>query len=370
MKENQAMRINRDNYEAFFLDYLEGTLAPFLHQELLAFLAAHPDLAAELESYEKLTLAPSGEVHFPGRENLKKTEEDHLTDPAEQFEEFVIAYYENDLPVSLRQRLELYLGSHPEKRKEFEVYGQLYLKPDQTIRFQHKNQLKKGLARNLHIPAWVPYLAAAASVAVLIVSYFIFLAPGPVDSVQVAQVDTLQINRNVLPQETTPVEKPSPASNEPAKPSREPQRTNQIPVKTNAPVIQIKMSRQPETQVVRPSETLAQLSPVEKVRIDQEVPLAELREVKTRKVSAPAEDAMTVREYAVYQFKKSVLNEDEQEIRPDRFSLWNLAQAGVKGLNDLTGWDMKMKTEYNEEGKVDYLAFQSRALNITHVPKK
>ncbi|MFZ4783849.1 MAG: anti-sigma factor family protein [Flavobacteriales bacterium] len=50
------MMITRDNYEVYFIDYIDGTLSVDLRQQVEAFLVAHPDLAAELDGLS--------DVHF------------------------------------------------------------------------------------------------------------------------------------------------------------------------------------------------------------------------------------------------------------------------------------------------------------------
>lgn len=52
--------ITRHNYEAYFLDYLEGELSGELKLEMEAFLKANPDLAVELEEFENVSLEPEG----------------------------------------------------------------------------------------------------------------------------------------------------------------------------------------------------------------------------------------------------------------------------------------------------------------------
>ncbi len=49
--------INRENYEIFFLDFIDGTLRDDLRVELRAFLLKNPDLAAELEEVSGIRLS-------------------------------------------------------------------------------------------------------------------------------------------------------------------------------------------------------------------------------------------------------------------------------------------------------------------------
>ena len=50
------MNIHINNYEAFFIDYLEGTLSSELVQELNSFLRIHPELKVELEDFAFIPL--------------------------------------------------------------------------------------------------------------------------------------------------------------------------------------------------------------------------------------------------------------------------------------------------------------------------
>ena len=50
------MKINRNNYEKWFVDYLDGILDENSEQELHFFLKANPDLAEELESVGNVSL--------------------------------------------------------------------------------------------------------------------------------------------------------------------------------------------------------------------------------------------------------------------------------------------------------------------------
>lgn len=55
--------INKDNYEAYFLDYLEGNLSEKDKKELELFLIENPKLGEELKAYDNsLFLIPDMEI--------------------------------------------------------------------------------------------------------------------------------------------------------------------------------------------------------------------------------------------------------------------------------------------------------------------
>ena len=67
------MLININNYEIYFMDYLDGNLNPDQESELMAFLSLHPDKKQELEERRKslLELIKSGRLPIsPGNIQL------------------------------------------------------------------------------------------------------------------------------------------------------------------------------------------------------------------------------------------------------------------------------------------------------------
>ena len=52
------MKISKNNYESFFIDYLDGNLSDSQIREIEAFLMNHDDLREEFEGLEKILLKP------------------------------------------------------------------------------------------------------------------------------------------------------------------------------------------------------------------------------------------------------------------------------------------------------------------------
>lgn len=64
--------IKKDNYEAYFLDYLEGNLSEKDKKELELFLKENPKLGEELKAYDNsLFLFPDMEISFKEKESLR-----------------------------------------------------------------------------------------------------------------------------------------------------------------------------------------------------------------------------------------------------------------------------------------------------------
>ena len=73
------MEINIHNYEAFFLDFIEGNLSASAVKKVKLFLAAHPELDAELAEFENIQLTPAN-IHFSEKNSLKKNTETVVSD--------------------------------------------------------------------------------------------------------------------------------------------------------------------------------------------------------------------------------------------------------------------------------------------------
>ncbi len=168
------MNINLTNYEAYFLDYHEGSLSPALVKELMDFVAQHPELKEEFENFEAVSLTDSENIAFDKKELLKKST---AGINESNFDEHAVQYMEGTLPVDLQNELKAFISKNPHYKKELELYTKTKLVPE-TIVFEDKFLLKKGSKR----PAAYYYWSAAASVAIIIGAYFFLnrnVAPTP-----------------------------------------------------------------------------------------------------------------------------------------------------------------------------------------------
>lgn len=166
------MKITRENYETWFLDYLEGRLDKQGEEAVGLFLEQHPDLKDELESFSPALLMDRG-IGFPGKERLKKSE---LDDPL-LFEQAAIAHMEGDLSGEEAASFRKWLDGHPEKREFTDRMARTRLQPDPGLTFPGRDRLKK---KNRVPVMLIRFVAVAAS---LLLAFFLFLPsernPGP-----------------------------------------------------------------------------------------------------------------------------------------------------------------------------------------------
>lgn len=153
--------IHIDNYEAFYLDYLEGNLNEADTALLLDFLQSHPELQLEDESLEYLA-AETPAVLDDSTKLFLKFPDTRVTITAENIELFLVALVENQLAEEKIAELRQFLLQNPSFERELHYYQLTKLKPETNLVFPAKRSLKKGGAV---IPMYFyPAVAAAASV--------------------------------------------------------------------------------------------------------------------------------------------------------------------------------------------------------------
>lgn len=161
------MTIHKGNIEAYLLDYIEGNLDALLTAELMAFLSENPEYEKSIPEYDGHLCLEAGPV-FEDKALLKKNFEEVPQINEHNFDEFCIASTEGLLDGKDKARLDDYLFMHPEKQRDFDVFGKLILPPDYLLVYPDKKELKKR--EPFIIPLRFLYYASgiAASIALLL----------------------------------------------------------------------------------------------------------------------------------------------------------------------------------------------------------
>ena len=157
------MTINSNNYEEFFLLYVDNELDAAQRAAVEAFAAAHPDLQEELNVLLQAKLPSAEEVSFKNKSLLYKEEIPGLVTP-DNYETFFLLYTDNELPEAQRAAVEKFVDEHPEKKQEWLLLQHTKLQADDLITCPDKESLYRiGKKPSRIIPfAWMRVAAAAA----------------------------------------------------------------------------------------------------------------------------------------------------------------------------------------------------------------
>lgn len=186
------MKITRENYEAWLLDYMEGNLTEDQRAELLVFLSKHPDLEADFEVEGAGVLAPyRADAQLPDRSVLRVDEGFASQD------EWLAAVAEGDVTGQLADaaRADAVLSV---KLTQFE---KLRLQPDAAIAYAGKAALRRGAVVR---PLYATVLRVVAAAAVFIVLFggaWLLLNQRPSAKLAAEPASDLRIERSAVSNE-------------------------------------------------------------------------------------------------------------------------------------------------------------------------
>jgi hypothetical protein len=352
------MIINRDNYQAYFLDFAEGRLSPEQSEMLHRFLKFNPDLADEfdeLQTFRAHGLTPEP-LEFPAKELLKKrfpSESDAVT--WGNFDIYCIAYLENDLSEKQRRLLEKFIEDHPEAESQFAAYKVTFLKQE-TLLFPAKEQLKQRKKVIFDRRILIPF-AAAAAVAVFI----IFSVPEPEMPVEIASV-TLDEENNTAEHKVDSQNKSTP---EPAKGNVSVIRSSAVPVPVSTYKKRDQEKRAEEQSEIETGTTEKGATQVLAMNIQHSLPADPLIEYdrllfKTIPPISVNRNSLSFFELARFRAQRAA-----EVIEEEDALLWSIASAGIKGLNRISIPENVLLASRDEEGAISGFRFRSRFLNVT-----
>lgn len=166
-------KINLNNYEAFWLDYLEGNLSVDDQAAFVLFASQHPELEIDLDE-SLITLVDAS------KQGLSNTEKDDLKELAE-LEELVVLALDNEL--NDLSRLDELSENHPLLYQQLKGdYFKIKLSTAPVL-YDEKPALKQALI----IPVYVKWAAAAAVIGIIAV---FFPWNSSIDNIEVAETTT------------------------------------------------------------------------------------------------------------------------------------------------------------------------------------
>jgi hypothetical protein len=146
------MKINRENYELYFIDYLDGNLPVEDVDDVLDFLQDNPDLANELKGLNDFG-SITEPVEVRNWEHLKKLDEAEIP----VFDRDCIRFVENEMDPVEKSNFVAAVAVSSEKERTLKLYKATLLKADESVVFENKNGLKRRI-----VPIYRYWIAAAA----------------------------------------------------------------------------------------------------------------------------------------------------------------------------------------------------------------
>ncbi len=349
--------INRNNYEEYFLDFLEGSLSPSEEDLLMSFLNNNPDLKEELELLNDIPEIKTEET-FLEKTALKKSV-NNVGNNSDNFNELCIARIEDDLSKEECNEFDSFINENNKRKNEFELFKLTKVKADHNIVFKNKQELKKSTFGLFMIKNRYSIISAAASI-IIALALFTLIPKNTNDiPLNIAEVEKTEDKKAVY------------------KEVKEEQSSNEQIAEVVEPVIKVK-----EEQIYK-TENTGNVGLIDSVNIVEQKNIYYQYEKLTARVIEldyqPLNKSIVYPEYVIYQLaepesnknrhfsvksliagviNKEVFNRDRKE----KIEMFDVAQASLNGINRITGSNMTLTRIYDENGVPDKTEFNSKLI--------
>lgn len=359
------MKPDRSDYEIWFTDWLDGNLDEEQTIALMIFLGENPDLMEELDGLASVMLKAPNEEGYLKKNRLYKQPED-LSES--QFEFLCIADLENDITPEQKKELERITGENKEKSKVNDLFHLTRLRPP-SVSFTRKGKLKKLTAGEKTLRLALIGLSSAAAVILLLLNTLFSPADKhnlDFNTTLISANDTILIGipGRIIAHGKIIAEKATASTSRQEKaiipavtlekddiPS-DPETEDLLPETVRTAPLSVMPVFIPEAMIAyrRPSaQSLIEFNPV------YIPPLFD-------------DNRSNVDKFLARVFHEKIMRDTIMPVRPvERF---DLAHAGINGLNKLLGWEMALGKNLDENGEIRSYYFSSKLLKFKAPAKK
>ncbi len=354
------MNIDRSNYEIWIIDWLDGNLSGLRAEELKLFLEKNPDIREEFEELSSFSLKPSQE-HFPNKDLLKKGTSDLSSS---QFEYLCVAYLENDLSDIQKTELDQIIDNDPEKKRIFDLIQKVRLTP-QKISYSYKNHLLKKSPVQRVIRMTVAISGAAAAVALIIAIWL--LAPRSIpEKINGISEKTIPDTTQARPHQVIPEKQP--AKQIAAITTRKGEDHYNRAGKNIPDNIHPDSLTKAESDLLLTNIRIDEM-PFEKVPVHIEINLPPIPAENRLVASAPIpvfidydDGRSNIGKFIAKTIREKILK--DKTVKNTPLKPYEIAEAGITGLNKLLGWEMALNEKTDVNGNIKSVYFSSRILKF------
>ncbi|MBN1108269.1 MAG: hypothetical protein JXR66_09210 [Bacteroidales bacterium] len=367
------MELSRDNFEIWLERWLDGSLNEDQAEKFMAFLLENHDIT----EHNELSLAARLKPETTSYHNKDKLRRDLSNLTTGQIEYLSVAFHENDLSPEAVSELKMNIAANDHGRKIFELTGKARLLPP-DIRYPHKNSLKKAGASRTIFRLATEIISIAA--VIMIVIMIQVLAPGSLSNQNSSQTSKILPIQENMPEytiyRTDPIAAPAisteiPVSHRIVAGSLSPSlaKASDIPGTDTGEGPSTDLTV-PAAKPVAPAEAMTRIN-IKPFTAGLEFFTPPAMLIASSMDTRPDylyEDRGRVRSFIASTFREKILKEEGEPWKP--LQPYEIARAGVDGLNRLLDWNMELKETKSSEGETKSVYFSSMLLTFNAPVKK
>lgn len=348
--------INLNNYEEYIVDYFDENLNSLDEKALMSFLNKNPQLQEEFYAF-KNTYLSSESITFNDKEILKK-DSCLLNSKESNFNELCIAKIEGDLTSQQEIDFNTMLDADPKKKKDLGLFTLTKTHPDKSIVFKNKKKLKR---KHKSVVIY-SFISAAAAILLLALIYNLIPKSGNVLNERKISQNSSNAKNLIIKDNNIELEK--------------------NPLKVKNHIIQKISIKNINPPIISKIKEKDQKVFVERKDYNQ-LAFLQAKEIKIKERGIANKNIFN-RYYIQYiptnvkrdesisfkSFLAKTINEKLFNKKTDKIEMFDIAQAGVKGINKLMGSKMTLERTYDVKGNPEKTEFTSRLIAISTPVKK
>jgi hypothetical protein len=199
------MVLNRNNYEEYFLMYVDNELSAAERKTLERFLHENPDLRTEMTMLQHTQQKADVHISFRNKQGLLKSEEGGNKPDLTNYLEFFLLYVDRELDPESMLEVEVFADRHPDLKKELRYMVLARLEPSREIIYEPKSRLYRK-EKSVRL-VWIPRISVAAALLLFVAGTYFFNRSGNSQVRGIASQpqakryppDTLPSEKNTLP---------------------------------------------------------------------------------------------------------------------------------------------------------------------------
>lgn len=343
------MEINLNNYQAYFLDHLEGRLNPAQEELLLVFLEEHPELKQELDDYKEVFI-PADSTSMPAKESLKKQVVPFGAVNEGNINLMLVQEMEGQLDQDEISDLKNFLNANPAYEYDRRIFGLTRLKPDLEIIYPAKQNLKKRSFILINGSFIRTFSAIAAAILIFFALRSVISPSGQRDILpaisQLEPMNIQSINQTL----------PTASIN-----TRNPAQRQISDIYSDAGKSAVPISHE---EIYKRQENIAKMKLLGTAQISNEfgtlafIPEMRLSTYNNNVSGLDEPKRHSIAGMVIFNFANKAKNIVKGLVAPEKdamhnMNFWNLADLGLKGYNAISDRNIELFVEKNPSGKVE-----------------
>jgi hypothetical protein len=348
------MKISRDNYEVFLVDYLDGKLSPSSVSELMLFLEQNPDLKGEFEGIEDAVLVAE-EIAYTDKSELKK--KSFLNSGIDNELEYIsIASIEGVLTESEKLKLNSEIIQNKKFERQINIYKTTILQPNSEIHFTGKAQLKRTRIVPIRFTTLRKAVSIAASIGLIIGVYTIgkiFVYDNPMQ---------LNNTNNLITSVNPPVKA------ETINQVTEDITINKNSILKNRNISAAILNKKPDSSSNIENLPRVEFIPSMLASIESKSVVIQ-KNVQYEQVAITIEDYYRQKEFAsehpLANAKVQTAQSNYREI-----GIFEVLQYGVRSFGKFIGRDIRLNAKKDKNGRIEEISFESKLIAFSKEIRK